>query len=190
MIPEGTRDVPVGTPLCIIVEKEAGIPVFADYRPTEVTDLTPPAHQLAHPSSGHWPAAPAGPKGRVLLSPLAKKLAAEKGIDHTQVKRTGPDGRIIKKEINSFVPMKTALTLAAAVPPLSRGLAPVPTGVFTDIPVTNIRQVIAQKSMQSKQTIPHYYLSIDVNMGEILLVRQQKRRCYKEKATFPSMTIL
>ena len=123
------------------------------------------------------------------LSPLAKKLAAEKGIDLTQVKRTGPDGRIIKKEINSFVPMKTALTLAAAVPPLGR-VAPVPTGVFTDIPVTNVHQVIAQKLMQSKQTIPHYYLSIDVNMGEILLVRQQKRRCYKEKAKFPSMTSL
>ena len=66
--------------------------------------------------------------------------------------------------------MKTALTLAAAVPPLSQGVAPVPTGVFTDIPVTNVHQVIAQKLMQSKQTIPHYYLSIDVNMGEILLV--------------------
>ena len=55
----------------------------------------------------------------MLLSLLAKKLAAEK-IDLTQVKRTGPDGRIIKKDISSFVPMKTAPTSAAAVPPESR----------------------------------------------------------------------
>ncbi|KAG5206721.1 hypothetical protein JEQ12_018294 [Ovis aries] len=135
-------DVPVGTPPCIIVEKEADIPAFADYWPTEVTDLKPPAHHLALPPSAPRPAAPAGPKGRVLLSLLAKKLAAEK-IDLTQVKRTGPDGRIIKKNINSF-----------------RGVAPVPTGVFTDIP----------QLMQSKQTIPHYYLSIDVNMGEIFKI--------------------
>ncbi|KAB0343586.1 hypothetical protein FD754_020512 [Muntiacus muntjak] len=131
----GTRDVPVGTPLCITVEKEADRPAFADYGPTEVTDLKPPT--------------PAGPKGRVLLSLLAKK--------------------IIKKD-NSFVPMKTAPAPAAAVPPPSRRVAPVPPGVFTDIPVTNLHQVIAQQLMQSKQTVPHYYLSIDVNMGEVLSV--------------------
>uniref|UniRef100_A0A452EDB0 2-oxoacid dehydrogenase acyltransferase catalytic domain-containing protein n=1 Tax=Capra hircus TaxID=9925 RepID=A0A452EDB0_CAPHI len=121
LIPEGTRDVPLGTPPCIIVEKEAD-----NQRLLTI-------------------AAPAGPKGRVLLSLLAKKLAAEK-IDLTQVKRTGPDG-----------------------------VAPVPTGVFTDIPVTNIHQVIAQQLMQSKQTIPHYYLSIDVNMGEILMLQGKSK---------------
>lgn len=86
---------------------------------------------------------------------------------------TGPDGRIIKKDIDSFVPTKAAPTPAAAVPPPSPGVAPVPTGVFTDIPISNIRRVIAQRLMQSKQTIPHYYLSVDVNMGEVLLVRKE-----------------
>uniref|UniRef100_A0A5G2R750 dihydrolipoyllysine-residue acetyltransferase n=1 Tax=Sus scrofa TaxID=9823 RepID=A0A5G2R750_PIG len=138
LIPEGTRDVPLGTPLCIIVEKEADIPAFADYRPTEVTDLKPPAP----------PPTP---------SPVG----------------TGPDGRIIKKDIDSFVPTKAAPPPAAAVPPPSPGVAPVPTGVFTDIPISNIRRVIAQRLMQSKQTIPHYYLSVDVNMGEVLLVRKE-----------------
>uniref|UniRef100_A0A9L0RQ38 Dihydrolipoamide acetyltransferase component of pyruvate dehydrogenase complex n=1 Tax=Equus caballus TaxID=9796 RepID=A0A9L0RQ38_HORSE len=156
LIPEGTRDVPLGTPLCIIVEKEADIPAFADYRPTEVTDLkpqapptpppvasVPPTPQPVTPTpSAACPAAPAGPKGRLFVSPLAKKLAAEKGIDLTQVKGTGPEGRIVKKDIDSFVPTKAA-------------------------------PVIAQRLMQSKQTIPHYYLSIDVNMGEVLLVRKE-----------------
>ncbi|KAM6157827.1 dihydrolipoyllysine-residue acetyltransferase component of pyruvate dehydrogenase complex, mitochondrial [Rhynchocyon petersi] len=188
LVPEGTRDVPLGTPLCIIVEKEADIPAFADYRPTEVTDLKPQAPPPTPPSvapvppppqpvtpapSAARPPAPAGPKGRVFVSPLAKKLAAEKGIDLTQVKGTGPDGRIIKKDIDSFVPTKATPAPAAAVSPPAPGVAPVPTGVFTDIPISNIRRVIAQRLMQSKQTIPHYYLSIDVNMGEILSVRKE-----------------
>ncbi|XP_040832881.1 dihydrolipoyllysine-residue acetyltransferase component of pyruvate dehydrogenase complex, mitochondrial isoform X9 [Ochotona curzoniae] len=199
LVPEGTRDVPLGTPLCIIVEKEADIPAFADYRPTEVTDLkpqvpppipppvaaVPPTPSPAAPApSATLPAAPAGPKGRVFVSPLAKKLAAEKGIDLTQVKGTGPDGRIVKKDIDSFVPTKAAPAPAAAVPPPppSPGVAPVPTGVFTDIPISNIRRVIAQRLMQSKQTIPHYYLSIDVNMGEVLLVRKELNKMLAGKS--------
>lgn len=132
LIPEGTRDVLLGTPLCIIVEKEADIPAFADYRPTEVTDLKPPAppptpspvtpvppapQPVAPTPAATRPATPAGPKGRLFVSPLAKKLASEKGIDLTQIKGTGPDGRIIKKDIDSFVPTKAAPTPAAAVPP-------------------------------------------------------------------------
>ncbi|XP_044775117.1 dihydrolipoyllysine-residue acetyltransferase component of pyruvate dehydrogenase complex, mitochondrial isoform X7 [Neomonachus schauinslandi] len=188
LIPEGTRDVPLGTPLCIIVEKEEDIPAFADYRPTEVTDLkpqappstpppvapVPPTPQPAAPApSATRPAPPAGPKGRVFASPLAKKLAAEKGIDLTYVKGTGPEGRIIKKDIDSFVPTKAVPAPAAAVPAVGPGVAPIPAGVFTDVPISNIRRVIAQRLMQSKQTIPHYYLSIDVNMGEVLLVRKE-----------------
>ncbi|XP_040832882.1 dihydrolipoyllysine-residue acetyltransferase component of pyruvate dehydrogenase complex, mitochondrial isoform X10 [Ochotona curzoniae] len=109
----------------------------------------PPTPSPAAPApSATLPAAPAGPKGRVFVSPLAKKLAAEKGIDLTQVKGTGPDGRIVKKDIDSFVPTKAAPAPAAAVPPPppSPGVAPVPTGVFTDIPISNIRRMLAGKS--------------------------------------------
>ncbi|XP_044525330.1 dihydrolipoyllysine-residue acetyltransferase component of pyruvate dehydrogenase complex, mitochondrial isoform X1 [Gracilinanus agilis] len=190
LIPEGTRDVPLGTPLCIIVEKEADIPAFADYRQTGVTDIkpqappptsppmaavppTPPPTPLA-PSATH-PAIPTGAKGRVFASPLAKKLAAEKGIDLKQVRGTGPDGRITKKDIESFVPSKAVPVPppTVAMPAPAPGVAAVPTGIFTDIPISNIRRVIAQRLMQSKQTIPHYYLSIDVNMGEVLEVRKE-----------------
>ncbi|XP_045226963.2 dihydrolipoyllysine-residue acetyltransferase component of pyruvate dehydrogenase complex, mitochondrial isoform X2 [Macaca fascicularis] len=161
LVPEGTRDVPLGTPLCIIVEKEADISAFADYRPTEVTDLkpqappptpppvatVPPTPQPVAPTpSAPCPATPAGPKGRVFVSPLAKKLAVEKGIDLTQVKGTGPDGRITKKDIDSFVPSKAAPAPAAVVPPTGPGMAPVPTGVFTDIPISNIRRILEGRS--------------------------------------------
>uniref|UniRef100_A0A2K6KDS2 Acetyltransferase component of pyruvate dehydrogenase complex n=2 Tax=Rhinopithecus TaxID=542827 RepID=A0A2K6KDS2_RHIBE len=139
----------------------------------QVATVPPTPQPLAPTPSAPCLATPAGPKGRVFVSPLAKKLAVEKGIDLTQVKGTGPDGRITKKDIDSFVPSKAAPAPAAVVPPTGPGMAPVPTGVFTDIPISNIRRVIAQRLMQSKQTIPHYYLSIDVNMGEVLLVRKE-----------------
>lgn len=193
LVPEGTRDVPLGTPLCIIVEKQEDIAAFADYRPTEVTSLKPQAPPPVPPPVAAVPptpqplaptpsAAPAGPKGRVFVSPLAKKLAAEKGIDLTQVKGTGPEGRIIKKDIDSFVPTKAApAAAAAAMAPPGPRVAPAPAGVFTDIPISNIRRVIAQRLMQSKQTIPHYYLSVDVNMGEVLLVRKELNKMLEGK---------
>ncbi|KAJ8267082.1 hypothetical protein GJAV_G00138130 [Gymnothorax javanicus] len=196
MISEGTRDVPLGTPLCIIVEKEADIQAFADYVETGVAEIAtpppPPAPVAAPtppspaapttPAPGPPPAvAPAvAPKGRVFASPLAKKLASEKGIDLAQVKGTGPDGRVTRKDIESFVPPKAEPVPA---PPVTAPAAPttapapataaVPTGTFTDIPISNIRRVIAQRLMQSKQTIPHYYLSVDINMDQVLELRKE-----------------
>ncbi|KAL6470002.1 hypothetical protein MHYP_G00211210 [Metynnis hypsauchen] len=198
MVPEGTRDVPLGTPLCIMVEKESDIQAFADYVETGVAATPPPAPApVAAPPPAAAPAAPATPtaavptaapaaaarKGRVFASPLAKKLAAEKGIDLAQVTGTGPDGRITKKDIETFVPAKAAPapTAPAAAPvaptpgrvPAAPAVAPVPTGTFTDIPISNIRRVIAQRLMQSKQTIPHYYLSVDINMDQVLDLRKE-----------------
>ncbi|XP_074705037.1 dihydrolipoyllysine-residue acetyltransferase component of pyruvate dehydrogenase complex, mitochondrial isoform X2 [Strix aluco] len=193
LVPEGTRDVPLGTTLCIIVEKEEDIPAFADYQDTAVTDMKaqaapppppPPPLVVATPAAAppqpavpSTPAVPtAGPpprKGRILVSPLAKKMAAEKGIDLAQVKGTGPDGRITKKDVESFVPPKAAPAPALEAVPAAAAVAAAPVGTFTDIPISNIRRVIAQRLMQSKQTIPHYYLSVDINMGEVLVLRKE-----------------
>ncbi|XP_074891198.1 dihydrolipoyllysine-residue acetyltransferase component of pyruvate dehydrogenase complex, mitochondrial isoform X2 [Buteo buteo] len=191
LVPEGTRDVPLGTALCIIVEKESDIPAFADYQDTAVTDMkaqapppppplvvaTPAAAPPPQPAVPSTPAVPtAGPpprKGRILVSPLAKKMAAEKGIDLAQVKGTGPDGRITKKDVESFVPPKVAPAPALEAVPAAAAVAAAPVGTFTDIPISNIRRVIAQRLMQSKQTIPHYYLSVDINMGEVLVLRKE-----------------
>ncbi|KAG8147629.1 putative Acetyltransferase component of pyruvate dehydrogenase complex protein [Naja naja] len=183
LIAEGTRDVPLGTALCIIVEKESDIPAFADYRDAGMADIKPPVSPPPLPPSpvaavSAQPAAspvqtPAH-KGRIVVSPLARKLATERGIDLSQVKGTGPDGRITKKDIDSFVPSKVAPARPPDAAPLAvPAPAAAPTGVFTDIPISNIRKVIAQRLMQSKQTIPHYYLSVDVNMGEILVLRKE-----------------
>lgn len=200
LVAEGTRDVPLQTPLCIIVERESDIAAFADYKEIgEVVDIKPqaappaqaspllaasPAAAPAAPPSSVAP--PTAPRGRVFVSPLAKKLAMEKGIDLTQIKGTGPEGRITKKDIDTFVPQKVitpSAAMAAAPSPVatpSPAVAAVPTGVFTDIPISNIRKVIAQRLLQSKQTIPHYYLSIDVNVGEVLQLRKELNEVVKK----------
>uniref|UniRef100_A0A669CQ79 Acetyltransferase component of pyruvate dehydrogenase complex n=1 Tax=Oreochromis niloticus TaxID=8128 RepID=A0A669CQ79_ORENI len=169
LVAEGTRDVPLGTPLCIIVEKESDIAAFKDYVETGVAA---PAAASPSPAPAAAAAAPAAPrKGRVFVSPLAKKLAAEKGIDLAQVSGSGPDGRITRKDIENFVPPKAAPAAPAA--PAFAPAPAAPTGTFTDIPISNIRKVIAQRLMQSKQTIPHYYLSVDVNMDQVLELRKE-----------------
>ncbi|XP_030637046.1 dihydrolipoyllysine-residue acetyltransferase component of pyruvate dehydrogenase complex, mitochondrial isoform X6 [Chanos chanos] len=164
MIAEGTRDVPLGTPLCIIVEKEEDIKAFADYVETGVVSTPPPAPTPVAPPppaaapaaptpAPAAPAAPAAPrKGRVFASPLAKKLAAEKGIDLGQVTGTGPDGRVTRKDIESFVPPKAAPPAAAPTPSAPPAAAPavgaVPTGTFTDIPISNIRRELKSKNIK------------------------------------------
>ncbi|KAJ8391248.1 hypothetical protein AAFF_G00095150 [Aldrovandia affinis] len=193
MVAEGTRDVPLGTPLCIIVENEADIQAFADYVETGVAemslppgprtagerkgaDLCPRPFQVAPPTVTPSQAVPVGAKkGRVFASPLARKMAAEKGIDLAQVRGSGPDGTVTKKDIESFVPPKAAPVPppTPATPVSAPAAVPMPTGTFTDIPVSNIRRVIAQRLVQSKQTIPHYYLSVDVNMEQVLELRKE-----------------
>ncbi|KAM4620647.1 dihydrolipoyllysine-residue acetyltransferase component of pyruvate dehydrogenase complex, mitochondrial [Polymixia lowei] len=187
MVSEGTRDVPLGTPLCIIVEKESDIAAFNDYVETGVAEAatpppapapTPAAPAAVAPTSAPVaPAAAGAPrKGRVFASPLAKKLAADKGIDLAQVSGSGPDGRVTRKDIENFVPPKAAPAVPAATAAPTPAAAPTPVapaGTFTDIPISNIRRVIAQRLMQSKQTIPHYYLSVDVNMDQVLELRKE-----------------
>ncbi|XP_043936949.1 dihydrolipoyllysine-residue acetyltransferase component of pyruvate dehydrogenase complex, mitochondrial isoform X2 [Protopterus annectens] len=184
LVSEGTRDVPLGAPLCILVERESDIAAFADYK--EMVDIkpapavpTPPQVAVVPPTvaqAAPTPAASAPPEqtGRIFISPLAKKLAAEKGIDLRQVKGTGPEGRITKKDIESFVPAPVAE--AGISPPVA-----VPTGTFTDIPISNIRRVIAQRLVQSKQTIPHYCLTIDIHMGAVLQMREELNEVLKSE---------
>ncbi|XP_030637048.1 dihydrolipoyllysine-residue acetyltransferase component of pyruvate dehydrogenase complex, mitochondrial isoform X8 [Chanos chanos] len=223
LVPEGTRDVPIGAVICITVDSADLIPAFKDvtldslaaaapsaaaaappppspppaaaptqapgssYPPHMKVAPPPPAAAPAAPTPAPAaPAAPAAPrKGRVFASPLAKKLAAEKGIDLGQVTGTGPDGRVTRKDIESFVPPKAAPPAAAPTPSAPPAAAPavgaVPTGTFTDIPISNIRRVIAQRLMQSKQTIPHYYLSVDVKMDQVLELRRELNEELKSK---------
>ncbi|KAI8502234.1 hypothetical protein Bbelb_198220 [Branchiostoma belcheri] len=200
-IEAGAKDIPIGKLLCIIVENEDDIAKFKDWSPP--ADAEPAEKPLPKPvsepmasESHRYPtrhsqnlslklplvrlecgkqsvssgtaAAPPTPGARVVASPLAKKLAADKGIDLSMVSGTGPGGRIRSQDIEAFTP---AAAPVPAVAPAAPAAAPV--GTFVDIPLTNVRKVIASRLLQSKTTIPHYYLSVDINMDNVIGLRKE-----------------
>lgn len=186
IVPAGTRDVDLGKILCIIVPSEADIAAFADYVPqssaaSDAAPAAPPAAAApaaapaaaapAAPVLAAMPAAPAG--SRIFSSPLARKIAAEKGIDLSMVKGSGPDGRVRAVDIESFDPASVAPAAAAAAAPAYTAPPPIPGDGFTDIPLSNMRKTIAKRLVESKMTIPHYYLSSEINVDNIIKLRKE-----------------
>ena len=115
---------------------------------------------------------------RVKASPLARRLAANKGVDLSGVKGSGPNGRIVKADIDGAQPGKASAPTAAAssaAPAASPASAPTPAQV-PDIPheltkLTNMRKTIARRLTESKQQVPHIYLTVDVQLDKLLKLR-------------------
>ena len=130
--------------------------------------------------------------GRIKASPLAKKVAEEKGIDISQVAGSGDGGRIIKKDVDSFVPAAKAAAPAAGAStaaPAAPAFVPAGQEGFTDIPLTKMRQVIARRLSESKFTAPHFYLKIDVNMDKAMEARKSINDISPVKISFNDMVI-
>ena len=117
--------------------------------------------------------------GRIRVSPLAKKIATERGVDLSQIKGSGPGGRIIKQDVISaqpaLVPQKVearplqpSVNLPAPVVPARQRVA---AGETEIIPLSKIRQVIATRLQQSKQTIPHFYETADIDVEDLTKLR-------------------
>jgi pyruvate dehydrogenase E2 component (dihydrolipoamide acetyltransferase) len=132
--------------------------------------------------------APAHSNGRVKASPLAKKLAAEKGIDIAQVQGSGDNGRIIKKDVDSFVPSKkeAAPKQAAATYQPSKTVGEVS---FEEVPVSQMRKVIAKRLAESKFTSPHFYLTIAVDMDIAVASRTRLNEVSPVKISFNDMVL-
>jgi len=113
--------------------------------------------------------------GRIKASPLAKKIAKERGIDLQALAPSGPGGRIIARDLDKApAAMAAPAGMATAVPVTTAG---------TDLALTNIRQVIARRLLQSKQTIPHWYCFMEVNMERALAFREDLNTALPEGAT-------
>jgi len=140
----------------------------------------PPAPSLPPPAPR--PAAAVG--GRVLASPLAKRMAKEMGLEIAEIPGTGPNGRIIRQDVErraAMAPAPQAAVGAVGVPAPSLPPAPLPprrpvpplTGPeFTDEPLSSMRKVIATRLVQSKAPVPHFYLTIEVNMQRAKELRE------------------
>ncbi len=113
---------------------------------------------------------------RIIASPLAKRIAADKGIDLAQVKGSGPNGRIVKDDVENFTPGKAApAPTAAASAPAAAASAPAIEGgaPFAEEKLSGVRKVIARRLTESKQTVPHFYLTIDIRLDPLLELRAQ-----------------
>jgi pyruvate dehydrogenase E2 component (dihydrolipoamide acetyltransferase) len=119
--------------------------------------------------------------GRIKASPLAKKLASEKGIDLSQLHGTGDYGRIIKKDVAEFTPVVSA---PAAQKNISEGSAPSGQVSFDDVPVSQMRKIIAKRLAESKFSAPEFYLTITVDMDQAVSSRVKINETAPVKISF------
>ncbi len=104
--------------------------------------------------------------GKMNASPLAKRLAAQKGIDLASVRGTGYEGRIVAADILEF--KGAAAPGVSATAAVSAGSQEDAFGYYEDIPNSNMRKVIGKRLLESKTTIPHYYLTIELNVDKLM----------------------
>ena len=133
--------------------------------------------------------------GRINISPLAKKMALEKGIDISTVKGSGDNGRIVKKDIENYQPSAAPVQQTAAV---STSVASAPAaqvamnfvaGETTETVNSQVRNVIAKRLSESKFTAPHYYLMVEINMDKAIEARKELNSLPDTKVSFNDMVI-
>jgi pyruvate dehydrogenase E2 component (dihydrolipoamide acetyltransferase) len=170
LIPAGTEGVAVNTPVALLLEEgetkaSLAIPTEKTTAPAAPTPAVSAPSAIA-PSSAPWPAATGGSAGgRVAASPLARRLAKEKSIDLSTLKGTGPRGRIVKQDV---LGAKATPAKGPSAPVVAFGLPPA-----RQEKASTIRKVIAQRLSESKQTVPHFYLTVDVALDAAMALRAQ-----------------
>ncbi|CEF55932.1 pyruvate dehydrogenase complex dihydrolipoamide acetyltransferase [Acetobacter ghanensis] len=167
LVPEGTEGIAVNTPIAIMVEEGEAVPEKAPSSPTTaaaastaapVVTADAPKPQAATPQASR-------PVNRIVASPLARRIAASKGVDLSSIKGTGPNGRIVKRDVEAAEATKTAVQQPASAAPSA--------GSSRLIPHSTMRKVIARRLSESKATIPHFYVSMDVELDALMALRSQ-----------------
>ncbi|MFO1080794.1 MAG: pyruvate dehydrogenase complex dihydrolipoamide acetyltransferase [Reyranellaceae bacterium] len=184
VVPEGAEGVKVNAVIAILLEEGESAPAPGAAAQPAPAAAAPkaaaaPAAPQAAPAAPTRVAAEAG-GARIFASPLAKRIAAQKGIDLTRVQGSGPNGRIVKADVERAQPAPAAAPAPAAKPaaaPAARPPAAPAQPVFvapgdTRVPHTSIRKVIARRMLESKQTVPHFYLTVELEIDALLAARQ------------------
>ena len=200
LVPEGTDGVKVGAPIAIMAgegedaSNAAAAAPKADTAPppapkpapapkADVTPAPPPQTAVETPAAPAQPAAAPRAEGeRIKASPLAKRLAQAQGIDLKTIQGSGPGGRIVRADLGKAAGgVAAAPATAAAAPTAQAGIAThlVTPGPFEeDIPhevikLSNVRKTIARRLTESKQQIPHIYLTVDIQLDALLKLRSE-----------------
>jgi pyruvate dehydrogenase E2 component (dihydrolipoamide acetyltransferase) len=198
LVPEGAQGIKVNQAIALLLGEGEDASSLAGFAASPVADKPPPAPKTApeppqaaapppEPSSPAPPQEPATPASapaassrngaRVFASPLARRMAAQAGLDLGALRGSGPQGRIVKADIDAALtggarpsarpatPLQPAMSRAPASP-LS------PDAPFTEKPHSAMRRIIAKRLTESKQTVPHFYLTVDCRIDELLRARK------------------
>jgi len=174
--------------------EQPAAPAKEQAAPTAAAPQQPPANgQAAAPAPE--PAAESTGDDRVKASPLAKKLAEEKGVPINEVKGSGDNGRVIKRDIDSYTPAAKAAqpvgATAPQAPKTQQVLPPMPVGEegHTDIPLSQMRKIIARRLAESKFGAPHFYLTMSITMDGAIQARKAINEVSPVKVSFNDLVI-
>ncbi|MEW9918557.1 pyruvate dehydrogenase complex dihydrolipoamide acetyltransferase [Marimonas sp. MJW-29] len=202
LIEEGTEGVKVNAPIAVLLEdgesaedigevSKPSAPASSDAAPPEASDKTAPAggYGRGETEATPAPAAPTGGDGkRIFASPLARRMAADKGLDLAQIKGSGPHGRIVKADVEglskSDMPAKSAESPKAATEAPKAAAAPAGPSTdavlkmyegrdYEEIKLDGMRKTIAARLTEAKQTIPHFYLRRDIQLDALMAFRSE-----------------
>jgi pyruvate dehydrogenase E2 component (dihydrolipoamide acetyltransferase) len=185
MVAEGTDGVKVGTVIALIAgEDEDAAPVKPAAAPVAKAAAPAPKVEVATPppAPASAPVSASSADERVKASPLAKRLAAERGIDLAKLTGTGPGGRIVKEDVDAAgtgtaVQAKASQAPVAAAAPVATALAAAPAAIpdfgipHEVVKLSNMRKTIARRLTQSMQEAPHIYLTVDIRLDALLKLR-------------------
>ena len=171
------EQVAVGAPIAVIGEAgesfEISVPETSSPPTEEKKEEAAPAKQ-PEPATAVPAAATTSQTsedgGRIKVSPLARKLAEEKGIDLSTIQGSGPNGRIVKKDVLGVSPGSAPVATQSAAASVYTGPD---ISEERDLPVSQMRSVIAQRLVECKNTVPHFYLETEVNAAALLSLRKQ-----------------
>jgi pyruvate dehydrogenase E2 component (dihydrolipoamide acetyltransferase) len=167
---------------------EAGSQKSEDQQSAQQAQTAQPTQQGAQTTTQHTTGSTT-PEGRVKASPLAKKLAKEKGIDLSQVQGSGDNGRITKTDIDNFKPIQQQA--ASSQPSAKPAAQPIVSGQegYRDIDNSQIRKVIAKRLGESKFSAPHFYLTMEINMDNAMTARAAMNEVSEVKISFNDMVV-
>jgi len=198
LVAEGTAGVKVNTPIAVLVEEGEAVPAAGTPKPAAAAPAAAApaaAAPVAAPAAAPAPAAaavPASGGARVFASPLARRIAREKGLDLAAVRGSGPHGRIVRADVEGATPGAAPATAAPPAPAAAAAAAAAPAKAampagpsaetvlkmyadreFTEVALDGMRRTIAARLTEAKQTIPHFYLRRDVRLDALMAFREQ-----------------
>ena len=196
LIQEGTEGVPVNQPIAVLLEEGEETSSLDGFQPSQEASSEPTPSQVEEPKAvaAVTPSepvlapepdelttkSPASDGERVFASPLARRMSEKAGLDLASIKGSGPRGRIVKADIEAALEGASILasaTQAQAIPPTPAAM-PAPSPIISDgesdvVPHSNMRKVIASRLQDSKQTVPHFYLTVDCEIDRLLAMRKE-----------------